>query len=78
MTMPSYDYYLVENTYVARFDPQTGQAERLLSDGTWAPSMRTREIFDGRPLQDERDALETASFLIARNKKREDAKRGGS
>jgi len=25
--MPEYDYYLVENTYVARFDPAAGQAE---------------------------------------------------
>ena len=40
--------------------------------------MRTREIFDGRPLEDEKDALDTASFLVARNKEREAAKRGRS
>lgn len=68
---PRYDYYLIENTYVARYDRETGQAERLMPDGTWVGSMRTREIFNGRPLEDEQDALDTAAFLIARNKKRE-------
>ena len=71
MTTPRYDYYLIENTYVARFDPETGRAERLMPDGMWVHSMRTREILDGRPLEGEKDALDTASFLIARNKERE-------
>ena len=78
MTTPDYDYYLVENTYVARYDPQTLRAERLMPDGTWVESIWTREIFDGRPLRDERDALDTAAFLIERNRKREAARRGGS
>jgi len=78
MTTPRYDYYLVENTYVARYDRETREAEQLMPDGTWVRSMRTREIFDGRPLEDEKDALDTASFLVARNKEREAAKRGGS
>ena len=78
MMKPRYDYYLVENTYVARFDPESGRAEQLMPDGSWVESMRTREIFDGRPLEDENDALETAAFLIERNKRREAAKRGGS
>jgi hypothetical protein len=65
-----YDYYLVENTYVARYDRDAGRAERLLPDGTWARSMATREIFDGRPLEDERDALDTAAFLVARDRER--------
>ena len=69
--MPRYDYYLVENTYVARYDPETRLAEQLMPDGTWSRSMRTREIFDGRPLEDEQDALDTASFLVGRNKVRE-------
>jgi hypothetical protein len=76
--MPRYDYYLVENTYVARYDPETLQAEQLMPDGTWVRSMRTREIFDGCPLEDEKDALDTASFLIARNKERKAKKRGSS
>ena len=71
MTTPRYDYYLIENTYVARFDPETGRAERLMPDGTWVRSMRTQEILNGRPLEDEKDALDTASFLIERNKERE-------
>ncbi len=75
MTMPRYDYYLVENTYVARYDRETGRAEQLLPDGTWEHSPRTREIFNGRPLEGEQDALDTAAFLIARNKEREAAKR---
>jgi len=78
MTTPHYDYYLVENTYVARFNPQTLVAERLMPDGTWVETMRTREVFDGQPLRNERDALNTAAFLIKRNKKREAARRGGS
>ncbi len=78
MTAPRYDYYLVENTYVARYDPETCRAEQLMPDGTWVGSMRTREILDGRSLEDEKDALDTASFLIARNRKREYAKRAGS
>ena len=76
--MPRYDYYLVENTYVARYDREARRTEQLMPDGTWIRSMRTREIFDGRPLEDEKDALETSSFLIARNKEREAARRGGS
>jgi len=78
MKTPKYDYYLIENTCVARYDRETGQAERLMSDGTWVRSMRTREILDGRPREGEKDALNTASFLIARNKNRENAKYGGS
>ena len=70
--MPRYDYYLVENTYVARFDPQTCEAEQLMPDGTWVHSTRTHEICNGRPLEDERDALDTAAFLVARNKEREE------
>jgi hypothetical protein len=76
--MPRYDYYLVENTYVARYDPENRRAEQLMPDGTWVRSMRTREILDGLPLEDEKDALDTASFLIARNKEREAKKRGSS
>jgi len=78
MTTPRYDYYLVENTYVARYHPETRRAEQLMPDGTWVCSMRTREILDGRPLENENDALDTASFLIARNKEREASKRAGS
>ena len=74
MTNPKYDYYLVENTYVARYDRETQEAEQLMPDGTWVSSIRTGEIFNGRPLEDEKGALETASFLIARNKKRTAAK----
>jgi len=59
-------------------DRETREAEQLMPDGTWVHSMRTREIFDGRPLEDEKDALDTASFLVARNKEREAAKRGRS
>jgi hypothetical protein len=77
MTASRYDYYLVENTYVARYDRETRRTERLMPDGTWVHSMRTSEIFNGRPLEDEKDARDTAAFLIARNKKREAAKRGG-
>jgi hypothetical protein len=57
-----YDYYLVENTNVSRYDRETREAEQLKPDGTWINSMRTLEICNGRPLQDEKDALETASF----------------
>ena len=78
MTTPRYDYYLVENTYVARYDRETREAEHLMPDGTWVCSMRTGEICNGRPLEDEEDALDTAAFLIARNKKREAEKRDGS
>ncbi len=78
MATPNYDYYLVENTYVARFDPQTQVAERLMPDGTWVETMRTREVFDGQPLKDETDALDTVAFILARNKEREAARRGGS
>jgi hypothetical protein len=78
MTEPRYDYYLIENTYVGRYDRKTGETEWLTPDGTWIYSMRTQEIFNGQPLEDEKDALATASFLIARDKKREAAKRGGS
>ncbi len=77
MTTPRYDYYLIENTYVARYDREAGRAERLMEDGTWERSMRTREILNGRPLEGEKEALDTASFLIARNKERRAAKRGG-
>jgi hypothetical protein len=76
MTTPSYDYYLIENTYVARYDRETCRADVLMPDGMWVESMRTREICNGRPLEDEQDALDTASFLVARNKVREAAKRG--
>jgi len=75
--MPRYDYYLVENTYVARYDRETGRTEQLMTDGTWVLSMRTREVFNGRPLEDEKDALDTAAFLIARNKEREAKRSGG-
>jgi len=78
MTTPRYDYYLVENTYVARYDRETREAEHLMPDGTWVCSIRTLEICNGRPLEDEKDALDTAAFLIARNKKREAEKRDGS
>lgn len=74
----SYDYYLVENSYVARFCSITGKTEQLLPDGTWIPSMRTREILNGRPLVDEKEALDTAAFLIERNKEREARKRRDS
>jgi hypothetical protein len=76
MTRPEYDYYLVENTYVARFEAKTGRAERLMPDGTWALSVMTREIFDGRPLQDENEARDTGSFLNARNRSRETRRNG--
>ena len=81
MTMPltpRYDYYLVENTYVGRFDRETLDTEQLMPDGTWVESIRSGEICNGRPLRDEQDALETAAFLIERDKKREAAKRGAS
>lgn len=78
MKTPRYDYYLVENTYVARYDRETLEAEQLMGDGRWVRSIRTEEISNGRPLEDEKDALDTATFLIARNKKREAEKRGGS
>ncbi len=77
MTTQRYDYYLIENTYVARYDRETGRAERLMPSGIWERSMRTREILNGRPLEDEKEALDTVSFLIARNKEREAAKCGG-
>ena len=76
--MPRDDYYLVENTYVARYHPETRRAEQLMPDGTWIGSMRTREILDGRPLEDKKDALDTACYLITRNKEREAAKRARS
>ena len=78
MTIQRYNYYLVENTYVARFDSTTGWAERLMRDGTWVRRMYMQEIFDGRPLEDEQDALDTAAFLNARDREREMAKQGGS
>ncbi len=77
MTVPRYDYYLIENTYVARYDRETGHTERLMPNGTWERSMRTREILNGRPLEDEKEALDTVSFLIRRNKERGAAKHGG-
>lgn len=77
MMKPRYDYYLVENTYVARFDRETLEAEQLMPDGTWVSSIRTREICNGWPLQDEKHALKTASFLTDRDKEREAAKRDG-
>ncbi len=76
--MPRYDYYLVENTYVARYDRNTGHTEQLQPDGTWIRSMRTREIFNGRPLEGEQDALDTAAFLKSRTEAREAAKRRNS
>jgi len=76
MTTPRYDYYLIENTYVARYDREASRVERLMPDGRWVGSMRTREILNGRPLEGEKEALDTASFLIARNKEREAAKGG--
>jgi hypothetical protein len=76
--MPEYDYYLVENTYVARYDPLTGKAERFMPDGTWLSSARTYEILNGRPLADDKDALDTAAFLIARNRERDVKKHSGS
>jgi cytochrome c len=39
--------------------------------------MRSTEICNGRPLEDEKDALDTAAFLTARNKEREARKRTG-
>ena len=78
MMKPRYDYYLVENTYVARYDRETCEAEQLMSDRTWVTSTRTLEICNGRPLEEEKHALKTAYFLIARDKEREAAKRGGS
>ncbi len=78
MTTSRYDYYLIENTYVARYDRESGRTERLMPDGTWVRSMKTREILNGRPLEGEKDALDTASFLVARNKEREAAKCAGS
>ena len=77
MTTPRYDYYLVENTYVGRFDRETLDTEMLMPDGTWVESIRSHEICTGRPLRDEKDALDTAAFLIERNKEREIARRGG-
>jgi hypothetical protein len=74
--MPKYDYYLVENTYVARFDSEALEAEQLMPDGTWVLSIWTHEICTGRPLKDEKDALRTAAFLIERDKIREATKRG--
>jgi hypothetical protein len=74
--MPKYDYYLIENTYVARFDSEALEAEQLMPDGTWILSIRTTEICNGRPLKDEKHALDMAAFLIERDKKREAAKRG--
>ena len=78
MMKPRYDYYLVENTYVARYDREICEAEQLMSDGTWVNCMGTLEICNGRPLEEEKHALKTASLLIARDKEREAAKRGGS
>ena len=78
MKMPKYDYYLIENTYVARYDRETGQAEHLMPNGTWIRSLKRCEILNGRPLEDEKDALETAPFLIARNRRREATKFRGS
>lgn len=76
--MPEYDYYLVENTYVARFCAMTGEAERLMPDGKWIPSIWRHEILNGRPLVDEKEALDTAAFLIQRNREREARKHRGS
>ena len=78
MTTSRYDYYLVENTYVGRFNRETLDTEMLMPDGTWVESIRSMEICNGRPLRDEQDALDTAAFLIERNRQREAAKRGGS
>jgi len=76
--MPRYDYYLIENTYVGRFDRQTLRTEQLMPDGTWVESMRSTEICNGRPLEDEKDALDTAAFLLARDKEREARRRSSS
>jgi hypothetical protein len=78
MATPRFDYYLVENTYVGRFDRETLDVAQLMPDGVWVESIRSMEICNGRPLRDEQDALETAAFLIERDKQREAAKRGGS
>jgi len=78
ITKPEHDYYLIENTYVARYDPMSGKGEQLMPDGTWVPSIRTHEILNGRPLHDEKDALDTAAFLNARDREREARKHHGS
>ncbi len=46
MTTPRYDYYLIENTYVARFNRETGRTERLMPNETWEHRMRTHEILE--------------------------------
>lgn len=43
--MPRYDYCLVENTYVARYDPETGLAEQLMPGGPWAASFGSANHF---------------------------------
>ena len=56
--MPSYSYYIVEHSFIVRYDPATCEAARLEPDGTWT---EYRDLWDistnGRQLRDEAEAL---------------------
>lgn len=64
-----FHYYVVESSFVARAG--RGTTERLTREGTWVPyDDRWRVLTEGRRLEDEAKARETARRLFAKQDRR--------
>jgi hypothetical protein len=72
--MAKYEYYVVESSFVARVGP--GTTERLTRDGAWVDYPDRWDVLtNGRSLENEEKALETAKQLFQLFDKR-DAEEG--
>ena len=64
---PQWCWYVVEHSFVVRYDPATMRAERLLRDGSWVEFRDLADItMNGRQLQSETAAMGLAAKLHAK------------
>jgi len=68
--MANYSYYVVEHSFVVRYDKETGSNERYLESGDWENYHDSWDVItNGRWIPTEAEAMETAQYIFERDKK---------
>ena len=67
--MADYSYYLVEHSFVVRFDKQTALYEKYLENGEWERYYDSWDVItNSRNIPTEAEAMEAARHIFERDR----------
>ena len=68
--MAAYSYYVVEHSFVVRFDKETALYEKYLESGEWESYGDSWDVItNGRYIPSEAEAMRTAQEIFERDRK---------